>query len=158
MVDRLKFTIGTVPFTSTTSIQLAAGVEELPFDRGRLDRFRGQPTFTGKWLLEFNPWPAIYANVRVHYLSNWITRSVILPGLEELLTAPDYYVIDLQLRYSFSKGKEVYVMANNITNNAFYGIGASGGAGIIGSGVIFEDIVLNPQLLRLIKVGVRLSI
>ena len=49
------------------------------------------------------------------------------------------------------------MLVNNLTNNAFYGIGASGGAGVANSRVVFEDLRFNPQLLRVIKLGVRIS-
>jgi outer membrane cobalamin receptor len=158
LVDRYAFKIGSVQFNSTASIQLATGMEVLPFDRGRLNRFREQPLFTGKWLLEVNPIPSIYASLRTSVFSNWITRSTALAELEELLTVDGYYVLDLQLRYSFDEGKDVYIQVNNLTNNAFYGIGATGGVGVLNERVVFEDLIFNPQMLRFIRLGVRINI
>ncbi len=157
-VDLYRFALGGWGFFSTASIQLAKGDETLPFNRGKLTQYREQPIFTGKWLLEVNPVPAFYASLRTRVFSSWITRSTVLAELEELLTADGYVVFDLQLRYSFDEGKDVYLQVNNLTNNAFHGIGATGGVGVFNDRIIFEDMFLNPQLLRIIRLGVRISI
>ena len=157
VLDRLRFSLGSVQIRSDASLQIANGTEVLPFGRGSLAHYRMQPNTTLKWLLEVTPITNLYASVRVQYFSSWLTRSVVLAEIEEDLVAPAFYTIDLQLRYTFAKGKEVYLMVNNLTNNAYYGIGASGGAGVANDRVVYEDLQFNPQLLRVIKVGVRIS-
>jgi len=117
-----------------------------------------QPFTTVKWLIEAEPFAHWYLSVRTQFFSEWTTRSVVLSELEDLLVAPSFYSIDLQLRYAISQGKNVYIKIDNVTNNAFYGIGISGGAGVIGTQAVFEDLLYNPQLLRIIKFGVRISI
>jgi hypothetical protein len=81
-----------------------------------------------------------------------------LPDLENDLVADGFYLVDLSLRYTFHPGKDIYITVNNLTNNAYYGIGATGGVGVLGSRIILEDLVVNPQLLRIIKVGIRFTI
>jgi len=157
VVDRLNFLVGRLHVRSDFSVQIAKGTEVLPFGRGDLSNFRMQPLATVKWLLEVEPIPNVYTSIRTQFFSDWTTRSVVLQELEDELVAPAFYTIDFQLRYSLSKGKEVYLLVNNLTNNAFYGIGASGGAGVANSRVVFEDLRFNPQLLRVIKLGVRIS-
>jgi outer membrane receptor protein involved in Fe transport len=159
VADIWRFNVGRVGVTSNLSMQWVSGRETLPFNRGILNHYRMQPSFTGKWLVEVQPFANFYASVRFHYVSEWRTRSVFIPELEDELVADAFYLIDLNFRYTFSPGKDVYIMVNNLTNNAYYGIGATGGVGVLNNGnIIFEDLVFNPQLLRLIKVGIRFTL
>jgi outer membrane receptor protein involved in Fe transport len=155
---RATFKLGTMQVKSSSSVQYAAGSEVLPFGRGTLSRYREQPDFTAKWLIEVEPVKHIYVSARIHYFSNWITRSVVVPQVEDLLTAPSFTVVDASITYRWAAGQEVYLLCNNLFNTYYYGIGASGGAGIFANSVIFEDVFFNPQLLRVLKVGIRIAL
>jgi hypothetical protein len=117
-----------------------------------------QPAYTAKWLLEVTPFKSVYVSIRSQFFSTWRTRSVVRVGLAEELVADSFYTIDLNLRYAVAAGKEIYLMVNNLTNNYHFGIGASGGAGFLNNRKVFEDLFFNPQVLRVIKVGVRIAI
>lgn len=150
--------LGTTVLQSNLSAQVSQGSEQLPFDRGTLDYYREQPMFYAKWLIEYEFINHFRVMLRAHAFTEWRTRSVIAEELQDILVAPSGYFLDFQLAYSFNKGMEVYAMVNNLTNNHYYGIDASGGAGIIGSRAVFQDLVFNPQMLRIFKFGVRLSL
>lgn len=158
LVHNAKFQLGNVGFRSTMSLNYAQGKEVLPFGGGTVNYYRMQPAYTVKWLLEVNPTKSLYISVRSHFFSDWRTRSVVRAGLENVLVADGFYLIDLQVRYAIAENKEIYVTVNNATNNHYYGIGASGGAGTLAGRVVFEDLIYNPQLLRVIKVGVRIAL
>ncbi len=158
VAHRVQFNWGNLPISSDASAQVAKGSEVLPFDRGSLSNYRMQPVTTVKWLIEAEPMAHLYASIRTQFFSDWRTRSVVVVGLGDELVAPSFYTIDVQLRYSFSEGKQVYVMVNNVMNTGYYGIGASGGAGVLNNRVVFEDLSFNPQLLRVVKVGVKINI
>lgn len=111
-----------------------------------------------KWLIEYEFLNHFRVMLRTHAFTEWRTRSVIAEGLQNILVAPPGYFLDLQLAYSFNEGMEVYAMVNNLTNNHYYGIDASGGAGLIGSRVVFQDLVFNPQMLRVFKFGARVNL
>ena len=154
----LQFELGKHKIRSEASILYAKGNEVLPFNRGNLDNYRQQPEFSGKWLLELSTPYNLHFMLRTQAFSKWSTRSVVVADLDEILVAPGFYTIDFQVRYVFDKGKEVYLMIDNLTNNAYFGIGATGGAGFVSNRVVFEDLFFNPQMLRVVKIGARINI
>jgi hemoglobin/transferrin/lactoferrin receptor protein len=158
LVHNYKFSLGHVGFRSTLSLNYAKGSESLPFANETLKYYRMQPAYTAKWLLEVTPLKSLYVSVRTHFFSDWRTRSVISTSLQDELVADGFYMIDLNIRYALAEGKEIYLMVNNLTNNYYYGIGASGGAGVFNNRFVFEDLVFNPQLLRVIKIGARIAL
>jgi outer membrane receptor protein involved in Fe transport len=158
VVHNTKFNLGRLGLRSALSLTYAQGSEELPFNYGTLSYYRMQPAYTAKWLLEATPFKSVYISIRSQFFSTWRTRSVVRVALADELVADSFYTIDLNLRYEVAAGKEIYLMVNNVTNNYHFGIGASGGAGLLNNRIVFEDLFFNPQLLRVIKVGVRIAL
>ena len=150
--------IGRTNLQSDFSVQYAKGSEQLPFNRGTIDHYRGQPEFYAKWLIEWSLSSHLSVMVRLHGFSDWRTRSVVRDVLQDVLVAPAGYFVDMQLTYSFFEGMEVYGMINNLTNNYYYGIDATGGAGLLGNRRVNQDLIYNPQLLRIVKFGARIRL
>ena len=158
LVHGIKFNIGNIVFHSTFSANYNKGGEVLPFNRGTLANYRMQPDFTFKWLLEATLASGWYFSLRNQYFSSWRTRSVIVPEFEDILIADGFYTLDASIRYAYAEGQEIYFSVTNLTNTAYYGIGASGGAGFINGNFRFDDLIFNPQMLRWIKFGLHLNL
>ena len=157
-VHQYAFRVVTINFNSTLSLAYMKGNETLPYNRGELSNYRMQPQYTAKWLLEARLNKGWYFMLRTQYFSSWITRSTILPAFEEILTADGYYTLDAGIRWAFAEGQELYLNITNLTNNSFYGIGASGGVGVLNNEFLFDDLGFNPQMLRWLKLGVRIRL
>ncbi len=135
-------------FNGEISWNISKGREVLPFGRGRIDRVRLQPTFSGQVKFSFNFFRKFYLYVNNVYSTGWVKRSV--PNQVDYQENPDsfkvkgFYTLDLMLRLQMTTNFHAYLKINNFFGKEYGGIGATG---------LPDDLIFNPQPTSSIQMG-----
>ncbi|MDX5404854.1 MAG: TonB-dependent receptor, partial [Bacteroidota bacterium] len=139
---------------SDLSVSYVKGEENLPFGRGKLSEVRMMPNWIVKWFVEFSPIRKTHVLIRNQFFSSWLGRPVVLPDIESFFQNPSYFTTDLQVRYDLGENFQIRLGINNLWNERYGGIGASGGLGLVLDKLVLEDLYYNPQPIRTLTIGV----
>ncbi|MCB0663894.1 MAG: TonB-dependent receptor, partial [Saprospiraceae bacterium] len=126
-------------FQNRLHVQYAWGEEELP-GIGVLDQVRAQPAWTFQWLQEAKISQNIY--LHLHHLVHSSSISRRANSLLEVRQDPEqydipgYYNLDAVVRIRLTDNFQVYSRFNNVFNNEYFGIDATGTS---------DDLIFNPQ-------------
>lgn len=132
------------------NFQRTTGEEILPAEGGKLEQVRMQP----KWLWQARLSTELGRNWYLQTVftrsQEWVSRNLTDASLLEeesersRYMVPRYATLDLMLRYQLTNTFQGYVSAFNVFNNEYGGIGATGSP---------DDLLYNPQQLRVFRVG-----
>jgi outer membrane receptor for ferrienterochelin and colicin len=133
------------------NFQFARGEEQLAFSEEKLERVRG----VGRWTTQINTrtrFTRRWFIQSVHTFSqSWLSRSwnaVNGTGAPEDNIIPNYYVLDLIVRYQLSNEFQGFVQVLNTLNRSYAGIGVDRAQ---------DALLYNAQHLRTFRVGLNYS-
>jgi hemoglobin/transferrin/lactoferrin receptor protein len=132
---------------SDLHLTFSSGQEQLPNQRGTINRYRMLPGVMLQWRMSARPLKNLYINLEHVAMSGWIRRFVpdarfVEQGFGNM---KGYYALDGIVRYRLSNNFSVFCKVINMFNTQYAGLDPTGSD---------IDLSYNPQLLRNIQCGV----
>lgn len=137
-------------------VQISRGQESLPDNSalerslGNIDDARMTPRLIGQWSIRMSPLEKWRFRLHHTLMGDWVRRFI--PSVEAYNDPSSinqgYYTLDLQLSYFLHPSVHLFSQVNNVLNEEYGGIGASG---------LDLDLFYNPQQKRTFVIGVSLE-